>query len=468
MSPLSVLLVFPKLASNKRFHHLPIGCLSLAAPLAYHEIDFAIFDERVDPCEKFDELVSQARIVGVSMFTGYQTHRGYHWLERTRELNPGAITVVGGPHISALPEQAASDHNVDYAIAGYGESSFLKLVKLLLGEQQDIDIYSIPGLYARLKEGPCSIPSAPRFDQASWYPLPFESIDVKKYINPETRLIMYLTHYGCPAMCTFCATPETRKWTQKPIELVRNDLDRLYEIYPYKEVCFFDATMFTNKKRVWDILDYLDKYDSMKWVADGRAIELAAFSVDELRELNRRRSVLINMVIGLESGSQRVVEGIMKKGRGHLGKYREVASKLQQADISFVSGLVLGVPGETPEDLLVTMSFIKEIREISPKFRLSSTFFRPLPGTHLFNELCRQGYSFPGTLADWAKDGGAKTGFSYNEWMNIPWMDETSEKAYRAAYHQFLDQHGDILIGDNASGKIADPNQMEPDDVVGM
>jgi anaerobic magnesium-protoporphyrin IX monomethyl ester cyclase len=288
MGDLAVLLVFPKLADNKRFHHLPVSCLSLAAPLASHGIDFAIFDERVDPQEKFDELAVRAKIVGVSMFTGYQTYRGYHWLERTRSLNPKAITVAGGPHVNALPEQTADDANVDYAIAGYGEGSFFRLVKALLATSAEPDLSSIAGLYSRLKGDRHATPSAPRFDHGNWYPLPYESINVDKYINPETRLVMYLTHYGCPAMCTFCATEETRKWTQKPIEIVRSDLDRLYKIYPYREVCFFDATMFTNKQRVWDILDYLDTYDSMRWVADARALELAAFSLDELIPVNAR------------------------------------------------------------------------------------------------------------------------------------------------------------------------------------
>jgi radical SAM superfamily enzyme YgiQ (UPF0313 family) len=152
----------------------------------------------------------------------------------------------------------------------------------------------------------------------------------------------------------------------------------------------------------------------------------------------------------------------MRKGRGHLTKYREVAARLNQASISFVSGLVLGVPGETPEDLLETISYIRTIREISPEFRLSTTFFRPLPGTHLFNELCRQGYSFPDSLANWAKDGGAKTGFLYNEWMDIPWMDDRTKETYRNVYEQFLQQHGDILTGDNTTSKSAVISQIIP------
>ncbi len=84
-------------------------------------------------------------MVGVTMFTGYQTHCGYKILKHVRETHPRIITVAGGPHVSALAVQTIEDDHVDYAVAGFGEAPFYALVAELL-EHGDLNGHVIPGL----------------------------------------------------------------------------------------------------------------------------------------------------------------------------------------------------------------------------------------------------------------------------------------------------------------------------------
>lgn len=210
---MTILLFMPKLDEGKEFHHFPFGLLAIGSALDNAGIDYEIYDERIDvDLSNLDKLILENRIFGVSMFTGYQVTRGFEFLKRVKELNPSAITIVGGPHATALPEQTVQSEYVDYVVAGYGESSFTNLVDSILSSKEYANklSYRIPGVYSKLGTEILGMPTPKRYREIKWTPLPYNKLDLQKYINPETKRVMYVTQYGCPAPCTFCATRETK------------------------------------------------------------------------------------------------------------------------------------------------------------------------------------------------------------------------------------------------------------------
>ena len=251
---------------------------------------------------------------------------------------------------------------------------------------------------------------------------------------------MYVSSYGCPAICTFCSTKNQRRWTPLDLRKVKVDIDYLLSSYDFREIVFFDATMTTLRDRLLGIADFLKKYH-VKWIADGRAIELYRWELADIEKLVQ--SGLEQVTLGLETGSEHVV-GIMKKGARHLEKYEIVTRKLAQFKIKQVSGLIFGTPGETISDLEKTVAYVKKIRNINPNFRISSTFFRPLPGTELYNTLTEQGFKMPETLEEWAENK-SETHYRYNEWMDIPWMGPRTKAQYRRIYDGFVKENADIL-----------------------
>ena len=439
--PGKVLLIFPKLDDVKEFHHIPVSSLSLAAPLVQMGIESEILDERVDDFSRLPEFLKNVSIVGVTMFSGYQTCRGYEILKQVKHHDQDIVTIVGGPHPTALPDQTLESEYVDYVVTGFAEEAFSMLAADIL--QNGIQKKHIPDVYSSKYTIGEGFAHKKLLKEKTWYPLPYEKIDLKKYINQETKRIMYIAHYGCPGQCTFCATSETRKWFPKPLNIIKKDLSTLYNLFPFEQLCFFDATLFTKKERVLQILSCLNRYKNVKWLADGRAIELVKYSKDELVDIQETAGGLIALVVGLESGSKRVAEGIMKKGKNHIENFKSVMEKTFQAGIQVYSGLIFGVPGETCDDLEQTIQYLREIRKINPKFRISSTFFKPLPGTELFALLHKKGYIKEKSLADWAAKGGLNH-YKYNEWTELPWIDELDR--YKKLYEQFQAENKDILI----------------------
>jgi radical SAM superfamily enzyme YgiQ (UPF0313 family) len=230
------------------------------------------------------------------------------------------------------------------------------------------------------------------------------------------------------------------------MELIKKDLRHLYETTKFKQLVFFDATLFTRKSRVKEIVEFVSsEFGDTSWIADARAIELKNYTVEDLLEINKSNLKLHHLTVGLESGSKRIVEDIYKKGKGHNHIYLETAEKLFQANIELTSGCIFGAPTETAADLYETLEYVTQVKKKHPRFKLSTTFFRPLPGTDLYEFVKDYGIEFPNTLDGWAKLEGV-THYEYNKWASVPWMDSKEEKKYLVAYNEFLDAHGDILV----------------------
>ncbi len=444
-----VLLVMPRIEKYKDYHHLPFGILALASVLEQIGVAYDIFDERVDDVANLDKTIGDYSIVGVSMFTGFQTSRGIHWLRYTREQNPSAITIAGGPHVSALPEETAASPLVDFAVAGYAENSFGRLVEAIIQENGDIERVAaakIAGVYSKVGDTISSMPTPRRYTDLEWGTIPYQRVNIPAYLNPASKLVMYVTQYGCPALCTFCATPETRKWSSKPLDLVFEDLDKLDELTNFQQLWFADATLFTVRPRTMELVAHLDdRYNGKQWIADARALELIKYSDDDFLAIKKCRADLTCLVVGLEFGSARLAEGIVKKGRNHLKNFAEVARRLHNAGIELTSGVVFGFPTETPSDLELTRKYITEIRKIHPNFKISTTFFRPLPGTDLYDLVKDTNFIGARCLEDW-ENIGQDNHYQYNQWMDVPWMAASEKAEYARGYEAFVQEHGDIMV----------------------
>lgn len=377
-------LFYPKLEPNRDFHYMPLSALSVASKMLADGDDVVIIDDRVDNRAMERVLEELENWLYISVYTGYQVTRAYELSKLVRCKMPWVNIVWGGPHINALGKQTLESTFVDDIWEGYAEC----------GE----------------------------------YRMPWELVNYKDYINWESERFIYVSTYSCPGVCTFCATKNKRKWIELPMAKVKGDIDALMSLHKYKECVFFDATIFTNGDRAFELGEIMTRHN-LEWIADARALEIVRFK-DEMKKLPG----LKRLTVGLESGSDRVVQ-MMRKGKKHLETFKECAKILYENDIGLASGVIFGCPGEGTSDILQTIDYIKQIKRINPDFKLSTTFFMPLPDTIMADEAKKYGYTEPDTLRDWAAHG-ANGHFKYNQWMNNPWISNIDE--YKKIYDNFI------------------------------
>jgi len=332
----------------------------------------------------------------VTAFTGYQVTDGYRLIKQIKKLLPNKNIILGGNHATLLPEQTLNDPNIDGIIQGYMET----------GE----------------------------------YELPWNLVEIEKYVNPATERFIYISSYSCIGTCTFCQTIQRRKLVFIPLDKVERDIDNLMQLHKFRECVMFDSTIFTIPARALFISKLMKKHN-LKWICDSRADEICKMPEDMLDEIIN--SGLTQITIGLETGNERMADFI-KKGKSHINKFKECAQILSKYDIILASGLIFGMPTETLDELQQTIEYVEEIKTINRNFRLSTTFWKPLPSTELTEYIKENyGYKEPTSLEEWS-NLGASNHFKYNAWMNNPWIE--NQEKYKEIYDDFIKRNAEILI----------------------
>jgi len=177
-------------------------------------------------------------------------------------------------------------------------------------------------------------------------------------------------------------------------------------------VAFQDETFFTNARRVADIAEQmLARRLRMTWMATMRADQGARLPADVF-ELCRRAG-LRRVMVGMESGSQDMLDWMAKDAR--VEQVFSLADKCRAAGIAVLCNLIVGFPGESEASVRATLRAARRLRGYGPQFQIAVFYYRPYPGTPIADAVVRDGYPMPKTLEAWAAfEDGPQAG---------PWID---------------------------------------------
>jgi radical SAM superfamily enzyme YgiQ (UPF0313 family) len=392
--------VYPQLEPNKDYHYYPFSLLKVGSLIEKTTDNFFdIIDERVveDVYREINMYNSGEQEFYFSVYAGYQVTRANDLTDYILDKNKKAKITWGGPFVESFLNDGGVFPKHIKKITGYYEGEAWNHVEI------------------------------------NW-----DLVQLNKYISPKKRF-MYITSYGCPGNCTFCANIKKRKWKEIPINIVEADINNLMKKYDFKECVIFDATMFTRGHRANDIADILNKHN-LEWIADARADEILRMHKKDLNQIMKKG--LKQLTIGLETGSDKIAKR-MNKMKDNLKVYQNCIKKLSNYNIDVASGAIFGVPGETIQDLKETISYYKKMLKINKNLKLSTTFFMPLPNTQMAIEAEAEGWKRPKTIKEWA-EYGEESHFKYNEWMDNPWIKQKEE--YKKIYDEFIQENKERIL----------------------
>lgn len=414
---------------------LPWALLYLAAALIPRGIRCHVVDEVCTPtCD--DHLrhlldTEKPLAVGITSMTGDQIRFGLDCARRVRAHSPGIAIVWGGIHPSLLPEQTAAHPLVDYAVAGEGEQAFPALLDALA---DDGDPGAIPGVYRKDAAGAVTgtPPTAP-LDFASLPPVPFDLVDVGRYICRRSdlgakRYFEVCTSRGCPHHCGFCYIESVHgsRWRALDAGTALARIKDAVQRFQLDCVSFREDNFFVNRKRVEVIAQGLiDANLGIKWAASCRINYFAKY--DEAFVDLLRRSGCVLLTFGVESGSNRVLDFIRKEIS--VDMVLTTARRLQRAGIRGTYHFMGGFPGETESEFLDTCRLIESLRQTDPAIIVREmSIFAPYPGVGLIAECVKRGYHEPQSLEEWIQ----------MDWANPsrPWLTPAQSRLISDA--QFL------------------------------
>jgi radical SAM superfamily enzyme YgiQ (UPF0313 family) len=344
---------------SKTIASLPsLGLLTLAGMTpARHELQYV----EIPDLDAADRLPLDLDLVAISSYSA-QIDEAYEVARRCRAA--GVPVVIGGPHVSVLPEEALA--SCDAVVVGEGETSWRSVL-------DDCSRGRMRGIYGSLDDS---------FDMDE-APLPaFELLDISRY----NRLTVQ-TSRGCPHRCEFCAGSVVLcpRYKQKPAGRVLAEIRKILEIWEHPFLEFADDNSFVNRKYWKGLLGEL-KGERIRWFAE---TDLSVSEDEALLDL-MRASGCAQVLIGLESPVAEALRGVELRTDWKYkrwSRYREAIQKIQAHGISVNGCFVIGLDGHTPSIFDQVLHFV----EASGLGEVQITVLTAFPGTPLYARLSAEG-----------------------------------------------------------------------------
>jgi radical SAM superfamily enzyme YgiQ (UPF0313 family) len=366
------------------------GMLVLAAVARQRGHEVTIFDAKGSgetPAHVAQQILAfRPDVVGFSATTISVTNAG-----RTAELlkrsAPQIVTVVGGPHVSSIPERTlAAFPAIDYGVVGEGEVSFFELIDRLRAKSS---VAETPGLVYRVNDSVVANPRSPYIADLDALPLPAWDLvpgfphrfAPSMFSYRKSPVATLVTSRGCPFSCAFCDRSTSGKLgryhsTQSVLRHCRHLLD-----LGVRHIIFYDDLFTVKRKRVVELceafiaagFDFTWSCNSHPNLLDREALSLM------------KRAGCWQIAYGIESGSQRVLDVVKREVK--LPRMRETLRMTRDAGIRAKGYLMIGHPTETVETLEETAQFLRVV-ELD---LCQVTKFTPYPGTPAYPQVREHG-----------------------------------------------------------------------------
>lgn len=359
--------------------------LGLGYLMAYAKREVPSIDMVFCPRES-DLLDCGADVVAVST-TSENFDHAVQTVEKLREMN-GATTVLGGVHLTALPQILPSCF--DIGVVGEGEVTFVDLLKLLASDTHPSpsDLGAIDGLCFRTGNGQV-VRSGERNLIADLDSLPYPDRDGlgHDWLVPYGQTVHMISSRGCPYKCTFCASG--RLWKRYRVfspEYVAGEIEHVRSLYDPREIHFFDDLFIAHRGRFKKFVALLEErglHRDLVFRSYARADMIDEEMADQLMRMNFRY-----IDFGIESGCKKILDYLGKVGV--TPDVNEQAIRLlADRGISVGVSMIIGSPNETREQMEETYRFLDRNR--SKMDRLGVGLLMPLPGTPVWDEAKARG-----------------------------------------------------------------------------
>jgi len=395
---------------------VPLGILYIAAVLERENYEVEILDTLIaDSClriegdtrqyglpwEKIAEEIDARKpsVVGITNPFTAQIDNTVKTAEIVKAIDREIVTIVGGPHFSAidLVQFLRNTPSVDIVVVGEGEYTMLDIVRHLDGDRE---MGSIDGIAYR--KGNTAVVNHPRAFAPELDALPFPAyhlVDMGKYMDPKTvtyrgvrhgRDFPIISSRGCPFNCVFCSIHlhMGKKWRAHSRDYVIAHIEHLVNKYGTEHLHFEDDNLTLDMRRFEGILDDLiAKNVPISWDTPN-GIRADGLSIGILRKM--KATGCAHLTIGVESGDQWVLDHVIDKNLA-LDDVVNVAKMCKEVGIKLSAFYVIGFPGEKKENMQKTIEFALGLKR---QYNTGMHIFRatPLCGTRL-HEICQdKGY----------------------------------------------------------------------------
>ena len=282
--------------------------------------------------------------------------------------------------MTLFPHETLAQDVVDFIVVGEGERTFIDLVTAL--HRSDVALGTIAGLGFK-HDGQPQL-NAEREVVANLDSIPhpdYECVDIRLYshvLGHGVNLALESSR-GCPFQCTFCDVRKTR-FRYRSAAAILAVTESLYA-KGVRSFFFVDDNFTINKRRAIEFCDGV--------ISRGLKIDFKVSSrvdtVDEELMMRLKAAGCSRLSLGVESSQQRNLD-FLKKGVtvATIVKTLQTANRVRLPVFTYI---ILGFPGQTRQEMLEEVAFVKQQRVEYASFSLLTVY----PKTELFRQCLADG-----------------------------------------------------------------------------
>ena len=337
-----------------------------------------------------ERIPAETEIVGITIVFTHEWPMAVKLIDLIRRRFPRAAIVLGGEHVTSMPEFCLLTSKADIAVQGEGEETVVELARALCDRKP---LAGIAGITYRQADTVAVNPRRERQAKIDDIPTPdWESFALETYHRHRFEGGMYssrmtvpiLATRGCPYQCTYCSAPNMwlPRWIPRDPVKVVDEIEGYARRYGAGNFPFQDLTAIIQKSWIKTFCEELLRRNlNIQWqLPTGTRSE--AIDAEVARLL--KASGMISMAYAPESGSDYTRRLIKKKMTA--SKLFESIDAAADAGLNVAVWLVIGFPHDRPEHIAENLPFLDELASHGVT-DIGIAFYMALPGTELFHSL---------------------------------------------------------------------------------
>lgn len=382
-----------------------VGVASIASYLQQHGIKVNIIDPHAEKLglKEIKDKVMKIRpdIVGLSAYTE-EICDAAEIAKTIKEATPHTVTVVGGPHVSAIPTQTLHEFPYfDVGVIGEGEQTLTELA-----EEQPLK--KINGIAYRDGARVTVNASRPLIEDLDAIPTPaWHLYDLALYRGVTSSSVYQrkgeklelpiLSLRGCPYGCIFCFRTIGRRVRYRSPNKVVDEIQLDIEKFEADTIQFVGGTFPVKREHAIAICnEIIQRRLDIVWTASTRVD-----NVDRALLVKMRRAGCRFIDFGVESGDPETLEII---GKGITLKQIMKAFRLcKEVGIKAYANFIIGHPFETEEKVMRTIALAKKLAPYTS--HASFAILVPFPGTRIHQMALNNVGGLNLKTADWKMYG---------------------------------------------------------------
>ena len=294
--------------------------------------------------------------------------------------------IIGGVHVSSIPEFALKKTLADFVVIGEGEITIVELLKQLDVNRDLKNLQNINGI-AYIGENQEFIRTVQRELIENLDDIPFPAWDL---LHPELYELPHGVFYkrkpifpifttrGCPYQCIYCASKNF--WHQKirfrSVEKVVDEIEFLITNYGAKEIQIWDDNFTLKRSYVMDFANELTKRKIKVLFSCPNGVRIDTLDSELLKTLYNIG--FYSLIFAIESGSPKILTNIKKNL--DLSIVSPIISEAKRLGFFTRGFFILGLPTENINDVYETMKFSLKLKLDSANFFI----FTPIAGSSFF------------------------------------------------------------------------------------